>query len=167
MRTNKRCISDTFPDADTASEIVQPPNEEAVYSISGKISLHQHSSLNVVVTTSIYVFQSIRKTYQSANLSFICLAKLEQRRIVGNRLQSECTSETVPVKRPFQSFSIALTHPSNGRYHNALTKAKKNSTIHATGILFSIKNNFYCESWNFNSLRQNRKQILVLSCLGS
>jgi len=156
---------DTSPDADT--EIVQPLNEEAVYLISGKFSPNQDSSLNVVVTTSIClpidkedipicqpIVHLLGKTLNNAELSEI-----------GYNLNLQ--AKPYLSKGYFNPFIIALTHFFNGRFHNALTKAKKNSTIHATGILFSIKNNFYCESMDFNSLRQSRKQILMLSCLGS
>ena len=138
---------DTSPDADT--EIVQPLNEEAVYLISGKFSPNQDSSLNVVVTTSICL------PIDKEDIP-ICQPIVH---LLGKTLNNAELSETgynlnVQVKPYlskdyFNPFTIALTHPSNGRFHNALTKAKKNSTIHTTGILFSIKNNFYCEIMEF------------------
>ena len=52
-------------------------------------------------------------------------------------------------KDQFNSFLVNLTHPVNGRFKNALTKAKKNSTIHVTGIFFLAENQIYCEILEF------------------
>ena len=52
-------------------------------------------------------------------------------------------------KDQFNSFLVNLTHPPNGRFKNALTKARKNSTVHATGVFFFAENQLFCEILEF------------------
>ncbi len=52
-------------------------------------------------------------------------------------------------KDQFTPFTVNLTHPPNGRFKNALTKARKNSTVHTTGVFFFAENQLYCEILEF------------------
>ncbi|CAB4427251.1 unnamed protein product [Rhizophagus irregularis] len=52
-------------------------------------------------------------------------------------------------KDQFTPFTVNLTHPPNGRFKNALTKARKNSTVHTTGVFFFAKDQLYCEILEF------------------
>ena len=42
-----------------------------------------------------------------------------------------------------------LTHPTNGRLKNGLTKSKKNSLVHVTEFLFFLEKQLYCELLEF------------------
>ena len=52
-------------------------------------------------------------------------------------------------KDQFTSFLVNLTHPPNGWFKNALTKARKNSTVHTTGVFFFAENQLFCEILEF------------------
>ena len=52
-------------------------------------------------------------------------------------------------KDQFVPFVVNLTHSPNGRFKNALTKARKNSSVHATGVFFFVEDQLYCEILEF------------------
>ncbi|CAB4442851.1 unnamed protein product [Rhizophagus irregularis] len=52
-------------------------------------------------------------------------------------------------KDQFTPFTVNLTHLPNGQFKNALTKARKNSTVHTTGVFFFAKDQLYCEILEF------------------
>src|SRR5688572_8020448 len=61
-------------------------------------------------------------------------------------------------KDQFNPFLVNLTHPPNGRFKNALTKAKKNSTIHTTGLFFFADNQLYCEILEFQFITASKTE---------
>ncbi|CAB5388662.1 unnamed protein product [Rhizophagus irregularis] len=112
-------INNTDLDSDDGSEVTSPLKAENVYLITGKFSTTQDGSINVSITTNVQLL---------------------------------IDKEDIPIIKPtdqFTPFTVNLTHPPNGRFKNALTKARKNSTVHTTGVFFFAKDQLYCEILEF------------------
>jgi len=128
---------------------MNPFEQENMYLISGKFSVAQDGSFNVNIITSVHIpldkedipimkptVHLLGKTMNHAQLSE-----------AGYNLQIQV--KPYLSKDQFNPFLVNLTHPSNGRFKNALTKAKKNSTIHTTGLFFFADGQLYCEILEF------------------
>ncbi|GES89267.1 hypothetical protein GLOIN_2v1476741 [Rhizophagus clarus] len=128
---------------------ITPLKEENIYLISGKFTPTQDNSINVTITTNVHIpldKEDIPIMKPTVNL----LGKT-----TGYAQLSE-TGYTLPIQvKPYLSkdqyipFMVNLTHPPNGRFKNALTMAKKNSTIHTTGVFFLAESQLYCEILEF------------------
>ncbi|UZO15651.1 uncharacterized protein OCT59_007068 [Rhizophagus irregularis] len=121
-------INNTDLDSDDGSEVTSPLKAENVYLITGKFSTTQDGSINVSITTNVQLL---------------------------------IDKEDIPIIKPtdqFTPFTVNLTHPPNGRFKNALTKARKNSTVHTTGVFFFAKDQLYCEILEFQSLLLQNQQ---------
>ena len=128
---------------------VNPFEKDNMYLISGKFSVFQDGSINVVITTNVHIpldKEDIPIMKPTVHLlgKIINHAQLSE---AGYTLQIEV--KPYLSKEQFNPFSINLTHPSNGRFKNALAKAKKSSTIHTTGVLFFADGQLYCEILEF------------------
>ncbi|GES85561.1 hypothetical protein GLOIN_2v1476741 [Rhizophagus clarus] len=128
---------------------ITPLKEENIYLISGKFTPTQDNSINVTITTNVHIpldKENIPIMKPTVNL----LGKT-----TGYAQLSE-TGYTLPIQvKPYLSkdqyipFMVNLTHLPNGRFKNALTMAKKNSTIHTTGVFFLAESQLYCEILEF------------------
>lgn len=133
---------------------VNPLEQENMYLISGKFSVAQDGSINVVITTNVHISldkEDIPIMKPTVHLlgKIMNYAQLSE---AGYTLQIEV--KPYLSKEQFSPFLINLTHPSNGRFKNALTKAKKASTIHTTGLLFFANSQLYCEILEFQFVMQ-------------
>src|SRR6266536_6481339 len=123
--------------------------EENMYLISGKFSITQDGMINVTIITSVHLpldKEDIPTMKPTINLlgKTMNYAQLSES---GFTLQIQV--KPYLSKDQFNSFLVNLTHPPNGRFKNALTKARKNSTVHTTGVFFFAENQLYCEILEF------------------
>ena len=123
--------------------------EENMYLISGKFSITQDGMINVTIITSVHLpldKEDIPTMKPTINLlgKTMNYAQLSES---GFTLQIQV--KPYLSKDQFNSFLVNLTHPPNGRFKNALTKARKNSTVHATGVFFFAENQLFCEILEF------------------
>lgn len=138
--------------ADTDSDDdfeTKPLEEENMYLISGKFSVTQDGSINVTIITNVHIpldKEDIPMMKPTVHLlgKIMNYAQLSE---AGYSLQMQV--KPYLSKEQFNPFLVNLTHPPNGRFRNALTKAKKNSTVHATGLFFLADNQLYCEILEF------------------
>ncbi|GBC17655.2 hypothetical protein GLOIN_2v1476741 [Rhizophagus irregularis DAOM 181602=DAOM 197198] len=127
-------INNTDLDSDDGSEVTSPLKAENVYLITGKFSTTQDGSINVSITTNVQL-----------------LIDKEDIPIIKPtvHLLGKTLGHIYISKDQFTPFTVNLTHPPNGRFKNALTKARKNSTVHTTGVFFFAKDQLYCEILEF------------------
>lgn len=128
---------------------VKPFEEENMYLITGKFSVLQDNSINVTIITSVQIPLD-KDEIPTMKPTVHLLGKMM------NYAQLSETGYTLEIqvkpylsKEQFNPFLVTLTHPPNGRFKNALMKAKKNSTIHTTGLFFIANNKLYCEILEF------------------
>lgn len=120
-----------------------------IYLISGKFSVDQDGSINVSIITNVHIpldkedIPIMKPTVHLLGKTVNC-AQLSE---AGYTLQIQV--KPYLSKEQFKPFSINLTHPLNGRFKNALTMAKKNSTIHITGLFFFADSQLCCEILEF------------------
>lgn len=141
--------NDIDSDSSDESEIALPLKEENVYLITGKFATMQDGSINVTVTTNVHLLidkEDIPVMKPTVHLVGKTLSHAELTES-GYTLQIQV--KPYLSKDQFTPFTVNLTHPPNGRFRNALTKAKKNSTVHATGVFFFAENQLYCEIMEF------------------
>src|SRR5438128_1873298 len=133
-------------------EVTQRLQQGGIYQISGKFTPTKDNSLNVTITTSIRLHIDEEHAPISKPITHL----------IGNTTgYADITKAgyTLPIqvkpylsKDQFQPYTILLTHPTNGRLKNGLTKSKKNSLVHVTGILFFLEKQLYCELLEFQFL---------------
>lgn len=141
--------NDRDSDSNDELEITSHLKEENVYLITGKFAPVQDSSINVIITTNVHLYinkDDIPIMKPTINLLGKTLGYAELTES-GYTLQIQV--KPYLSRDQFTPFTVNLTHPPNGRFRNALTKAKKNSTIHATGVFFFAENQLYCEILEF------------------
>jgi hypothetical protein len=138
---------DTDSDSNDNFEVI-PFIEENMYLVSGKFSV-KDGSINVNITTNVHIpldkedIPTMKPTVHllGRTMNYAQLSEM------GYTLQIQV--KPYLSKEQFNTFSINLTHPSNGRFKNAITKAKKNSTIYTTGLFFFADDQLYCEILEF------------------
>ena len=142
--TSGQTDSDTGDDVETA-----PFKQDNMYLITGKFSVSQDDSINVTVISSVHITLN-KEDMPIMNPTVHFVGK------TMNYAQLTDVGYTLPIqvkpylsKEQFSPFLVNLTHPVNGRFKNALTKAKKNSTIHTTGLFFFANKELYCEILEF------------------
>ncbi|CAB4433719.1 unnamed protein product [Rhizophagus irregularis] len=127
-------INNTDLDSDDGSEVTSPLKAENVYLITGKFSTTQDGSINVSITTNVQLLidkEDIPIIKPTVHLLGKTLGYAELTES-GYTLQIQV--KPYLSKDQFTPFTVNLTHPPNGRFKNALTKARKNSTVHTTGF---------------------------------
>ncbi|GBC21998.2 uncharacterized protein OCT59_023913 [Rhizophagus irregularis] len=142
-------INNTDLDSDDGSEVTSPLKAENVYLITGKFSTTQDGSINVSITTNVQLLidkEDIPIIKPTVHLLGKTLGYAELTES-GYTLQIQV--KPYLSKDQFTPFTVNLTHPPNGRFKNALTKARKNSTVHTTGVFFFAKDQLYCEILEF------------------
>ena len=123
--------------------------EGNIYLISGKFSIGQDNLINVTIITGVHLpldkedIPTMKPTISLLGKTINCAQVTE----TGFTLQIQV--KPYLSKEQFNSFLVNLTHPPNGRFKNALAKARKNSTIHATGVFFFAENQLFCEILEF------------------
>lgn len=128
--------NDIDSDSNDELEISSPLKEENVYLITGKFAPVQDGSMNITITTNVHLCidkEDIPVMKPTVHLLGKTLSYAELTES-GYTLQIQV--KPYLSKDQFTPFTINLTHPPNGRFRNALTKARKNSTIHTTGAFF-------------------------------
>ncbi|CAB4474664.1 unnamed protein product [Rhizophagus irregularis] len=128
-------INNTDLDSDDGSEVTSPLKAENVYLITGKFSTTQDGSINVSITTNVQLLidkEDIPIIKPTVHLLGKTLGYAELTES-GYTLQIQV--KPYLSKDQFTPFTVNLTHPPNGRFKNALTKARKNSTVHTTGFV--------------------------------
>ncbi|CAB4433482.1 unnamed protein product [Rhizophagus irregularis] len=138
-------------DSDDGSEVTSPLKAENVYLITGKFSTTQDGSINVSITTNVQLLidkEDIPIIKPTVHLLGKTLGYAELTES-GYTLQIQV--KPYLSKDQFTPFTVNLTHPPNGRFKNALTKARKNSTVHTTGVFFFAKDQLYCEILEFQT----------------
>jgi hypothetical protein len=123
--------------------------KDNMYLVTGKFCVSQDDSINVIIISSVHIaldkedmpimkptVHFVGKTMNYAELSDI-----------GYTLQIQV--KPYLSKEQFNTFLVNLTHPVNGRFKNALTKATKNSTVHCTGLFFLANKEVHCEILEF------------------
>jgi len=139
-------------------EVIQPFKEDNVYLITGKFSTTQDNSLYITITTNMNL--AIDKEDIPVSKPTAHLLGITQ----GNAELSETgyilSVQVKPYlsKDNFNHFIVNFTHPANGRFKNAFTKVKKNSTVYATGVLFIVKNKLYCEVLEFQFVSTTKSE---------
>ncbi|CAB4462916.1 unnamed protein product [Rhizophagus irregularis] len=116
-------INNTDLDSDDGSEVTSPLKAENVYLITGKFSTTQDGSINVSITTNVQLL---------------------------------IDKEDIPIIKPTVHLlgkTLGYAELTESGYtlqiQNALTKARKNSTVHTTGVFFFAKDQLYCEILEF------------------
>ncbi|GBC52455.2 hypothetical protein GLOIN_2v1476741 [Rhizophagus irregularis DAOM 181602=DAOM 197198] len=142
-------INNTDLDSDDGSEVTSPLKAENVYLITGKFSTIQDGSINISITTNVQLLinkEDITIIKSTVHLlgKTLWYAELTES---GYTLQIQV--KPYLSKDQFTPFTVNLTHPPNGRFKNVLTKARKNSTVHTTGVFFFAKDQLYCEILEF------------------
>ncbi|RIA83572.1 hypothetical protein C1645_833620 [Glomus cerebriforme] len=138
----------TDSDLNVSFELI-PFEEENMYLISGKFCIAEDGSINVTIITNVHTTldkEDIPIMKPTVNLvgKTMNYAQLSE---MGYILQIQV--KPYLSKDQFTPFLINLMHSLNGRFKNALTKTKKNSTIHITGIFFFVEKELYCEILEF------------------
>ncbi|CAB4437277.1 unnamed protein product [Rhizophagus irregularis] len=128
-------------DSDDGSEVTSPLKAENVYLITGKFSTTQDGSINVSITTNVQLLIDKEDIPIIKPTGYVELTES------GYTLQIQV--KPYLFKDQFTPFTVNLTHPPNGRFKNALTKARKNSTVYTTGVFFFAKDQLYCEILEF------------------
>ncbi|CAB4477899.1 unnamed protein product [Rhizophagus irregularis] len=125
-------INNTDLDSDDGSEVTSPLKAENVYLITGKFSTTQDGSINVSITTNVQLL---------------------------------IDKEDIPIIKPTVHLlgkTLGYAELTESGYtlqiQNALTKARKNSTVHTTGVFFFAKDQLYCEILEFQSLLLQNQQ---------
>ncbi|CAB5380055.1 unnamed protein product [Rhizophagus irregularis] len=116
-------INNTDLDSDDGSEVTSPLKAENVYLITGKFSTTQDGSINASITTNVQLL---------------------------------IDKEDIPIIKPTVHLlgkTLGYAELTESGYtlqiQNALTKARKNSTVHTTGVFFFAKDQLYCEILEF------------------
>lgn len=128
---------------------INPFEKEKIYLISGKFSVGSDNSINVTIITAVEIpldkedIPTMKPTVHLLGKT-MNYAQLSE---AGYTLQIQV--KPYLSKDQFNPFLVNLTHPPNGRFKNALTKAKKNSTVHTTGLFFFADAQLYCEILEF------------------
>jgi hypothetical protein len=143
-------VNNADPDS-SASDSIETTSfeEENMYLMTGKFSIIPDGSINVIIISNVHIplgrddIPVMKPTVQLLGKT-MNLAQLTE---AGYDLEIQV--KPYLSKEQFNPFLINLTHPPNGRFKNALIKAKKNSTIHATGLLFLADKQPYCEILEF------------------
>lgn len=150
---------DTASNTVGESEIVQPFKEENVYLITGKFSTTQDGSLYITITTNIFL--SIDKEDIPISKPTVHLLGKTQAYAELSEVGYSLPVQVKPYlsKDHFYPFTVNFTHPPNGRFRNAFTKAKKNSTVYATGILFLVNNKLHCEVLEFQFVATTKSEM--------
>lgn len=123
--------------------------EEKMYLITGKFSILSDDSINIIIVSNVHIplgrddIPVMKPTVQLLGKILNPVQLTE----VGYNLEIQV--KPYLSKEQFNPFLVNLTHPSNGRFRNALTKAKKNSTVHVTGLFFIADKKPYCEILEF------------------
>ncbi|CAB4437327.1 unnamed protein product [Rhizophagus irregularis] len=128
-------------DSDDGSEVTSPLKAENVYLITGKFSTTQDGSINVSITTNVQLLIDKEDIPIIKPTGYVELTES------GYTLQIQV--KPYLFKDQFTPFTVNLTHPPNGRFKNALTKARKNSTVYTIGVFFFAKDQLYCEILEF------------------
>ena len=106
-------------------EVTQRLQQGGIYQISGKFKPLKDNSFNIIITTSIRLHIDEEHAPISKPIAHL----------IGNTTSHPNITKagyTLPVqvkpylsKDLFQPYTIMLTHPTNGRLRNAITKSKK------------------------------------------
>ena len=135
-------------DSDDSIETT-PFEKEKMYLVTGKFTITQDNSINVRIISNTHL--SLNKDNMPImNPTIHLLGKtmdIAQLTEAGYTLQIQV--KPYLSKEQFKPFLVNLTHPANGRLKNALTMAKKNSTVHITGLFFFVDKQIYCEILEF------------------
>ncbi|CAB4404263.1 unnamed protein product [Rhizophagus irregularis] len=140
-------LTSTF---DSSDDIETAPFEEKkMYLITGKFSVSQDDSINVTIISNVHIpLDEEDIPVMKPTVNFVGKTmNYAQLTDVGYTLQIQV--KPYLSKEQFNPFLVNLTHPVNGRFKNALTKAKKNSTIHTTGLFFLADKQLHCEILEF------------------
>lgn len=136
--------------SDSNDSIETTPFEKGkMYLITGKFTITQDSSINVRIISNTYLpldkdnIPIMKPTIHLLGKT-MDIAQLTE---AGYTLQIQV--KPYLSKEQFNPFLVNLTHPVNGRLKNALTMAKKNSTVHITGLFFLVDKQIYCEILEF------------------
>ena len=108
------------------TEITSPLKEENIYLlVMGKFATMQDGSINITITTNVHLFidkEDIPVMKPTVNLLGKTLGYAELTES-GYTLQLQV--KPYLSKDQFAPFTVNLTHPPNGQFRNALTKARK------------------------------------------
>ncbi|CAB4402236.1 unnamed protein product [Rhizophagus irregularis] len=147
-------LTSTF---DSSDDIETAPFEEKkMYLITGKFSVSQDDSINVTIISNVHIpLDEEDIPVMKPTVNFVGKTmNYAQLTDVGYTLQIQV--KPYLSKEQFNPFLVNLTHPVNGRFKNALTKAKKNSTIHTTGLFFLADKQLHCEILEFQFIAERR-----------
>ncbi|GBC09524.1 hypothetical protein RclHR1_08950002 [Rhizophagus clarus] len=153
--------SASHANSDSSNDIETTPfEEENMYLIMGKFSVSQDDSINVTIISNIHIpLDKDDIPIMKPTVNFVGKTmNYAQLTEVGYTLQIQV--KPYLSKKQFNPFLINLTHPVSGRFKNALTKAKKNSTIHTTGLFFLADKQLYCEILEFQFIMEQRINLI-------
>ena len=123
--------------------------KENMYLISGKFSFTQDGTINVTIITSVHLPLN-KEDILTMKPTISLLGKtMNYAQLSESGFTLQIQVKPYLSKEQFNSFLVNLTHPPNGRFKNVLTKKKKNSTVHATGVLFFAESQLFCEILEF------------------
>lgn len=141
--------NDMDSDSNDDLEIASTLKEENVYLVTGKFATTQDGSINVTITTNVHL-NIDREDIPVMNPTVHLVGKtLGYADLTETGYTLQIQVKPYLSKDQFVPFTVNLTHPPNGRFRNALTKARKNSTVHASGMFFFAENQLYCEILEF------------------
>jgi hypothetical protein len=141
--------------SDSSDDIETTPFEEKnMYLITGKFSVSQDGSVNVTIISNVHIALDKNDILvMKPTVNFIGKTmNYVQLTDVGYTLQIQV--KPYLLKEQFNTFTVNLTHPVNGRFKNALTKAKKNLTVYTTGLFFLVDKQLHCEILEFQFITE-------------
>ena len=141
--------SASHADSDSSDDVeIAPLEKDNIYLITGKFSV-SHNSINVTIISSVpLVLNKEDMPIMKPTVQFVGKTmNYAQLMDIGYTLQLQV--KPYLSKEQFNPFLVNLTHPVNGRFKNALVKAKKSSTVYSTGLLFLANKELYCEILEF------------------
>ena len=141
--------NDIDSDSNDESEATSPLKEENVYLITGKFSAAQDGSINISITTNVHLLIDKEDIPVMKPTVHFLGKTLSYAELTESGYTLQIQVKPYLSKDQFTPFTVNLTHPPNGRFKNALTKARKNSTVHTTGVFFFAENQLYCEILEF------------------
>jgi hypothetical protein len=137
-------------DSDSSDDIATTSFEkDNMYLTTGKFCISSDDSISVTIISSVHIaLDKEDMPIMKPTVHFVGkIMNHVQLTDIGYTLQIQV--KPYLSKEQFNPFLVNLTHPVNGRFKNALTKAMKNSTIHCTGLFFLANKEVCCEILEF------------------
>jgi hypothetical protein len=143
---------------DSDNEHVQVFEQHGVYLVTGKFAWTASGSLELAVTNSQRLHFD-GETVPEGRPFVHLLGRTEDaptRRPEGYRTVLQV--KPYISKDQYDTFSVILIHPLNGRFKNALEKTRRFSLVHVMGVLLVHEDTLYCEILEYQFVSTKAEQ---------